>query len=374
MSGPATYASSCQECGWTGTSYRSQAQADYAYRQHSCALQRRRDAARLARVRQRSLIDRTPKPCRHKRAKHVHGTYVCYTLDVCRCRPCVRAAHEYYAGLTRRNAYGRSNLVDAQPIREHVAALQASGLGLKFVAKRSGVAHGALWKLMYGKKHDGVYVPSKRVRRDTADKLLALQPGLSLLADGAKVPGVGTMRRLQALGCLGWSIGRLAVECGLDRQALDRAMHGGDVQVATARAAAAAYERLWDTAAPENDHRERIAASRSRRRAQELGWAPALAWDDDAIDDPAAAPLHRLHDDQRGVDEAAIERRLAGDRVKLTRAERWAVVRRLHAQGMNDCEIGRSTGIHERQVLRDRQDLGLPANAVPFGDRSGRVA
>lgn len=368
----ARYVSSCGDCGWTSNPCRSQAQADYAHRRHSCARQRRRDSARIARVRRRAKIDRTPKPCLHKQSRHEHGTYVCYTLDSCRCRPCVRAAHEYNAGLTRRNAYGRSNYVDATPAREHVAALRATGVGLKSVAKRSGVPHGTLWKLMYGKPG---HEPSRRVRKDTLERLLALRVGdPALYADGAIIDATGTVRRVQALACLGWSLDRLAGEAGLDRQPLDHALSGAKVSARTARAVMEAYERLWDTPPVGRDSQERGGITRTIRRAQALGWAPPLAWDDDAIDNPAAAPLHRLDTDERGVDEAAIERRLAGDRVKLTRAERWAVVRRLHEQGLNDVQIQRRTGIHARQVMRDRQDLGLPANALPFGDRSGRVA
>lgn len=370
------YLPSCDECGWTGHPCKTLDLAGYAYRRHSCAKQRRRDAARLRRIRRRSRIDRTPKPCLHKQASHVHGTYACYVLDRCRCRPCAKANREYEQQRSRRNAYGRSNLVDAEPARNHVQALMAAGIGLKRVAVVSGVPHGTLWKLVYGKrKADGSQTPSRRVTKATADRLLALRPGdLSLYADGAKVPGTGTARRAQALGCLGWSVGQIAAEAGVARQAIDQALHGGTVLARNARAIAGAYERLWNTPAAQDDHRSRIAASRTRNRAQALGWAPPLAWDDDAIDNPHATPLHRLDTDERGIDEAAIERRLMGDRVKLTRAERWTVIRRLHAQGLNDVDIQRRTGIHARQVMRDRQDLGLPANATPFGDRSGRVA
>jgi hypothetical protein len=45
-----------------------------------------------------------------------------------------------------------------------------------------------------------------------------------------------------------------------------------------------------EPAAPEHGQRTRIAASRARRHAAQRSSAPPLAWDDELIDDPAAAP------------------------------------------------------------------------------------
>lgn len=369
------YRSSCDECGWAQTRWsRSRAHSDSAFGRHSCRGQRRRDAARLRRVRARAKIDRTPKPCLHKVARHRHGTYACYVLDACRCRPCSKATSAYGRDLRRRNAYGRSNYVDAGPARAHVRALMAAGVGLKRIAAVSGVAQCALWNLMYGKRRaDGSQVPSGRVTRRTEERLLAVHAHASgVLADRARIDATGTRRRLQALGAVGWSVTRIAAAAGhRDRGRLDRAMHQARTTAATAREVSEVYERLWSA-----DPGVSAAVSRVRAQAAARGWVPPLGWDDDTIDDPAAAPAHDLEVDARGVDEAAVQRRIEGDRsVALTRAERWAVVARMHGRGLGDVAIERVTGIHTRQVLRDRQRLGLPANDRDrAGDTSGRVA
>jgi hypothetical protein len=268
------YLSVCTDCGWQSHPANSQAMADRAYRSHSCARQRRRDAAKLRRMRRRARIDRTPKPCVHKFANHQHGTHACYVLDKCRCRPCARANSQYERQLSRRNAYGRSNLVSAKPSRQHARGLMGAGMGLKRIAAISGVPQGALWKLLYGKRQpDGTQVPSRRVTKATEQRLLAIdQP---VLAGGAMVDAAGAARRLQALVACGWSVGQLAARSGQDRQALDALLRGRTtLRVSTDHTIRALYQDLWDTPPPEGNQREKIAATRSRKRAAAAGWKP----------------------------------------------------------------------------------------------------
>jgi len=75
------------------------------------------------------------------------------------------------------------------------------------------------------------------------------------------------------------------------------------------------------------------------------------------------------------VDEIAVERAAAGDRSgPLTVAEREAVIRRLHRQGLGDRQIAEHLDIGTSGVQMARRRLGLPANLAAVGDFSGRVA
>lgn len=75
------------------------------------------------------------------------------------------------------------------------------------------------------------------------------------------------------------------------------------------------------------------------------------------------------------VDDVAVLRAVDGDRPgKLTVAEREAVVCRLHRRGLRDGEIAERLDIGTSGVWTIRQRLGLPANAAPVGDHTGRVA
>lgn len=94
----------------------------------------------------------------------------------------------------------------------------------------------------------------------------------------------GVTRRLQALAAIGWSIEDLAARIGVTPRAVQlwRGGHYPTVRPETAATVGRLYEELQGTAGP---------SPRSRENATRSGWASPLAWDDDAIDDPAAEPI-----------------------------------------------------------------------------------
>lgn len=361
----ATTTPRCSNCGWTGTPT-SPARAAYSVRQHRCAKHLAAQAARARGAAARAAIDRTPKPCLHKRANHQHGTNACYHLDNCRCTPCSRAAVAYDRQRSRNTAYGRwQPYTDAQPVRDHVNALKTAGMGLKTIAKNSGVAHGALWKLMYGRtRPDGTRQPSKQVKTETAQKLLALAANLDTLSPVAYVDATGTHRRIQALMAAGWSLSRQAQHLGVSPTNFPTVRQRKQVYARTAIAVRAMYDQLALQPPPETNQRERIAASRARNYAAARGWEPPAWWEPDWLDDPTFDPQQPSAGDHDGddVDEVAIARAIDGDRtVTLSASERRLAVQQLHRRNLSDRQIARQLDIPHRSVLRIRQELDLPA-------------
>jgi transcriptional regulator with XRE-family HTH domain len=340
------YAVACTDCPFTGT-YASQAKADHAHRRHSCERHRQRAADTARGLARHAAIDRTPKPCLHKEADHQHGSYACYVLDLCRCLPCAAANNDYESNRLRQQAYGRWNgLVDAEPARVHVRRLMAQGMGLKRICAVSDVSQGQVWKLLYGKKRqDGSRTPSKRITPRVEANILAVRLDL---ADGAKIDSTGAVRRIQALVALGWSQSKIAARLGILRSNFTELAQGRTgITVVHEKAVRALYDEWSMQLPPETGHRDKIAAARSRNYAAVRGWEPPLAWDDETIDDRAAAPYMTGEVDAVYVDQAAVQRRLGGDKsVPLTRPERAEVVRRLLAQGVTKNDIERRTGIN----------------------------
>ena len=283
------HTATCEDCGYTTTS-RTEKLAAKGLRMHSCDKARRKAAAKARGEARRAAVDRTPKPCHHKQTEHVHGTHACYVLDECRCYDCSRANADYERARAKRHAYGRfgNDWVDAGPVRDHVKALQAQGLGLKGIVRLSGYSQGGMTKLMYGLNG---HAPTRRIRRESAEKILAVRATLDTLAGGVVIDGTGTHRRLQALMTLGWSQSKLAAEIGYSVRNFNHLVQGKrDVTVTNARAVADLYERLWNTEPPRATIGDRGAHTRSKRYAADHGWVGPMWWDTDTIDDPTARP------------------------------------------------------------------------------------
>jgi hypothetical protein len=219
-----------------------------------------------------------------------HGTRARYVLGPgpgrgpgCRCDACTAANRAAEIKRSRAILYGRwQPYVDAGPVREHLRALAAAGIGHRRVVELAGVSSGSLSKILYGGPGDRP--PSRRVRPQTAEAILAVRPGPEQLAPSALVDITGTRRRAQALVATGWSQARLARELGLTAANFCAMLRRDQVTAGTARAVSDLYDRLWNQPPPEHDQRTRGAASRARRHAEREGWAPPLAWDDDQID------------------------------------------------------------------------------------------
>lgn len=327
----------CDDCGYT-TRPSTPASAAYAIRKHSCE-RKRALAERSARVEQRRAASGPVRDCAHPRANHQHGTNAAYKLDRCRCRPCRDASAAYERNRTRQTIYGRwEPFIDAAPTRAHIAALRAGGLGLKRISALAGVSHSTVGKLVYGHtRDDGSHrIPSERIRRDTAERVLAVRADLDNLGSRRPVDGTGTRLRLRALVARGWSMSRLARELGgswaTSPGNLCVVVTGDEaVGAGTAVAVRDLYERLWNAAPPEHDQRTRIAASRARNYAALRGWLPPLALDDERIDDPDYLPGLEVDDqDEDAVDPVVVARIVAGESHRAlgaNRQERIAALR-----------------------------------------------
>lgn len=238
--------------------------------------------------------------CTHKRVTHLHGTRVCYVLDKCRCNDCRAIAASYERDRARRKVYETTTpgaiptLVDAEPVRAHIAHLTAQGMGWKRIAKHAGVTISVVSTLLYGKYpdrpgHPEHRPPNRKLNQPIAAALLAVNLDL---APGAPIDGTGTRRRLQALIRLGWSQSTLAARLGIVGTNLGKTIHGvhPKVYLATAQAVRDLYEELWDTPPTPANRYERGAVVRAIRYAEAHDWPPPLAWDDEALDDPTARP------------------------------------------------------------------------------------
>ena len=225
------------------------------------------------------MTARTPGP--HVCERHEPGTYACYHRCGCPCEPCRCAARRYEKRADHLRATGAIPRLDADPVRAHVEALLAAGMGRAEVCRLAEVEHYALTRLLRG--------DSAALRRDRAARLLAVTPPPIAQQQTGRVDTCGTIRRLDALALLGWSAADVAREAGLLPANVRGFRRRRCVYAATRAGIAAVYDDLWSTPAPDSP-----TAARTRSTARKRGAVPALAWDDGAgphgIDNPSATP------------------------------------------------------------------------------------
>jgi hypothetical protein len=294
----------CPRCGFT-TSRTTPRMASHALRRHSCgrwlgiAERKARGQARHAR------IDTTARDCHHSIARHQHGTYQAYKLDCCRCGPCRVANAEYARRMHRQKGYGTwTSYVDAEPARQHVRALQAQGMGWKRIAHAAGLHTSVVWKLLYGDPSRNL-APSRRIRPQTAERLLAVQPEL---ADGALIPAGDTWMLVMRLVADGWPLAHIARHVHGPRA---RALQLGrwQVTVANARAVAELYEQLRDRPGP---------SLRARRHAEKYAWDSAILPDPDEPPAVQQSRTEALLEDAQWLLDGGLSVELIADRLGIT--------------------------------------------------------
>lgn len=153
---------------------------------------------------------RRPGPPRKRKIRHPgpivatkqypHGTNARYSLNFCRCDDCTTAHRAYEQ--SRKLYQGEfprvpPPLVDRGPARRHVKKLMARGMSHKRIAQIAGVPASVVGTLVYG-RYDRA---AKKIRRQTAEKLLAVQYTASGIM---KVPATEALAIIDELLARGW--------------------------------------------------------------------------------------------------------------------------------------------------------------------------
>lgn len=259
----------------------------------------------------------------------------------------VREAKARWARRRRRLiGYGQwQPFVDAEPARQHVLAIRATGMGLRTISSHTGVTVATLDHLIYG---NSPYPPAARIRTESARTLLAYWPALDDYDGGSVIDATGTRRRLQALAAIGWPVSALHQHIDfVTVSSLERLRFNQQVTARVARAVRDVYG--WASAGQAEDHGiTGWIAVRARNQAASRNWAPPNTWDDDTIDDVDVHPdwtghcgtdrgwwMHRL--DRIPMCQRCDNAHTAWktERAELTASQRWAQLGQARAAASN---------------------------------------
>lgn len=212
-----------------------------------------------------------------------HGSTRAYRLG-CHCPDCTNAVRKDEGRRALLKATGRwQPFTDPTPARDHIAALLAAGLRREDIARAADTTCPTLDHIRRG--------DYGKIRTEIAHRILAVDPTRTS-PDRYLLDATGTRRRLQALYWRGYSTEAILRLTGLASAKNVRDITRGasaHVERETRDAVADAYRRLADTDPAEHGVTS-DAVHRARAYALRRGFAPAAAWDDDTIDDPAASP------------------------------------------------------------------------------------
>jgi hypothetical protein len=215
-----------------------------------------------------------------------HGTLSRCKYHGCKCGPCRKASAAYQRSRYRKRGYGTwQPFVDAEPVRQHLAMLRQHNISYIRAAELAGLYPATVGRIIYS--FGNGKPPRARVRVETAQALFAIQP-----ADGTpnRIDATGTIRRLQALGAIGWPFRTLGPHIGVNPSTPGRLLAQDTLYATTANAVTDAYERL-SRLNPEDHGVPPIAAIKARLRAQRNNWRDPQFWEDNGrIDDPDFDP------------------------------------------------------------------------------------
>lgn len=251
------------------------------------------------------------------------------------------AALRYQKQWRLERAKGISRTVPAGPVRVHVQQLLDGEASVRGIADVSGIPAAVVSRIARGQQPTVTKRVAKALLEVTASDLTRRSNGAGF------VPKIGAVRRIRALQAIGHCARDIAAATTLTEHEVYLIVNQAGRWITQARwlAVATAYDRLSMTPGQ---------SSKARAIAVAAGYPPPLAWDEDAIDDAAAAPA--IDDEWAELDEVAVEAVMSGRLpTGLREVERIEAVRRLADRGCSDQQIGQRLGICSRTVLRLRQ-------------------
>ncbi|MFI8008323.1 hypothetical protein [Streptomyces sp. NPDC086010] len=174
----------------------------------------------------------------------------------------------------------RSDATDAQPVIDHIRELQHryDGVSLTLIAQVAKVNASTLASALVDHERNPHRGISTRVARRVLNVRDLPPPAFPRLGH---VTEIGLLRRLRGMCAAGWTFSALARAGGTTSKSLAEFGRTRTSTPSLRGAILMAWTQLSHRPGP---------SQHARRRAAAKGWDPALAWDEDSIDQPDAAP------------------------------------------------------------------------------------
>ncbi|MEU2073601.1 hypothetical protein [Streptomyces sp. NPDC013489] len=217
-----------------------------------------------------------------------HETLTCYTDYACRLPACRDRYNTWNRDRGQAISAGTwQPLVDAEPIRQHLIALDEAGITFHRVSVLTGLPYKSVRAFVH---HDYGHAAPRRRRAtpEVAAKILAIG-----FTDSGYVSPIGSERRFQALVAMGWPTLHTARRAGLHPSNRNTIFRAPSMRAATAQRIAVTYDEMR-TQNPARHGVSAVSIKRAKAQAAERRWPDIAYWADrmDVIDDPDFEPLY----------------------------------------------------------------------------------
>jgi hypothetical protein len=175
-------------------------------------------------------------------------------------------------------------LVDAGPVRAHLRMLLDSGMQTKQIARLSGVSRSAINRVLYGSPSHNV-LPQANISEASYHRILCVTT--DMISDNEiMIDSTGSIRRLQALAVMGFSVKIVAEESGISYNVLLDVDKRPRVKSTVALSLKEAYDRICTQSPQMTTQAEKASVSKVKVQASKNKWLSPKAWEDSDIDDP----------------------------------------------------------------------------------------
>jgi plasmid maintenance system antidote protein VapI len=255
-----------------------------------------------------------------------HNNLTCYTDYGCRLPECVERKNEWQRERRRQQREGQPALIDAEPVRQHILALQAAGISTHRIATVAGINDWAVRRFV--PSTSGRRARKHRTTPEIARKILAVTPET---AAPGYVNSTGTRRRIQALAAAGWPLNSMADSLGIHPHYVSDLLYRADHPVyrTTAEKVARGYDELKSKKPARRRSIDPRAIKRIRDKAAANRWPDPAYWADrmDVIDDPEFEPMYGVtrreivaHDANEVMRLCGLDRHAAAERLGVTKS------------------------------------------------------
>ncbi|WP_068059162.1 hypothetical protein [Nocardia xishanensis] len=236
-------------------------------------------------------------------------------------------------------------MVPAARPAAHARQLRAWGFSDFAIAAAAGIDQKAVWNI----RHESY----ETTTIDCAARIMSVTHVPVPSQTGMKVPSVGTQRRIQALGAIGWRHDDIAALLTVSPRQVGLYAQRRWVFFETWQAIKNIYDKLSGTPGP-----SRLGELKARKR----GYATPLAWEGRDIDHPDHQPDMSASDSGEQPDLVLVERILAGEhRGDIPKAERQAVLDHAVSNGWTYPRLSKAMNMTpqtaDRALVRHRKKI-----------------